>query len=334
MPPSKTNQQTKIKTLQSRIRELEEELADFQILYETTMEHGTSLENELMTQNERMAALQSKMRKYLSPQLFQALVGGMADANTKSHERVKLTIYFSDIVGFTDITDSVESELLSDVLNSYLTRMSEIALHYGGTIDKFVGDAVMVFFGAPEAMAASEQAESCVRMALEMREALYPLRAEWKLKGITQNLQVRAGINTGVCTVGNFGSENRMDYTIIGGQVNLAARLQTAAPPDGIYISSKTYSLVEDAVTASFVGPMQVKGIHKPVDVWELTSLAPENQPASPYLEIEDGRVLLKQLDIDMTILTADERDAIQKALSRALVHLSANAPQETNKGS
>ncbi len=154
MAVSNPNQQTEIETLKNRISELEDELSDTQVLYETTMEHGTSLENELMTQNDRMADLQSKMRKYLSPQLFQALVGGTADADTKSHERVKLTIYFSDIVGFTDLTDSVEPELLSSVLNSYLTRMSEIALHYGGTIDKFVGDAVMVFFGAPEAMAA------------------------------------------------------------------------------------------------------------------------------------------------------------------------------------
>jgi class 3 adenylate cyclase len=331
MAVTKTNPQPKIKTLQARISELEDELSDYHVLYETTMEHGTSLENELMAQNDRMAALQSKMRKYLSPQLFQALVGGTADANTKSHERIKLTIYFSDIVGFTDLTDSVEPELLSSVLNSYLTRMSEIALHYGGTIDKFVGDAVMVFFGAPEAMVATEQASRCVRMALDMREALYPLQAEWKLKGITQNLQVRAGINTGICTVGNFGSENRMDYTIIGGQVNLAARLQSAAPPEGIYISSKTYSLVEDLVTANFVGPVQVKGIHKPVDVWELVNLAPDQRPTSPYLEIEDSHLLLKELDIDTTTLSADERDAIQKALARALVHLSANTPQTTD---
>jgi len=325
MAVSETNQH--VKNLESRIKELEEEQADLQVLYETTMEHGTSLENELMTQNDRMTELQSKMRKYLSPQLYQALVGGTADADTKSHERVKLTIYFSDIVGFTDLTDSVEPELLSSVLNSYLTRMSEIALHYGGTIDKFVGDAVMVFFGAPELLDATKQAERCVRMALEMREAMYPLRAEWKLKGITQTMQVRAGINTGICTVGNFGSENRMDYTIIGNQVNLAARLQSAAPPDGIYMSSKTHSLVEDLVVANHIGSRQFKGIHKAVDVWELTSLSQENLPDSRYLEIADDQMRIKEVDVDATTLSGDERDAIQKALSRALVHLAANTP-------
>jgi len=325
MAVSETNQH--VKNLESRIKELEEEQADLQVLYETTMEHGTSLENELMTQNDRMTELQSKMRKYLSPQLYQALVGGTADADTKSHERVKLTIYFSDIVGFTDLTDSVEPELLSSVLNSYLTRMSEIALHYGGTIDKFVGDAVMVFFGAPELLDATKQAERCVRMALEMREAMYPLRAEWKLKGITQTMQVRAGINTGICTVGNFGSENRMDYTIIGNQVNLAARLQSAAPPDGIYMSSKTHSLVEDLVVANHIGSRQFKGIHKAVDVWELTSLSQENLPDSRYLEIADDQMRIKEVNVDAATLSGDERDGLQKALSRALVHLAANTP-------
>jgi class 3 adenylate cyclase len=327
MAVSKPNQKTEIQELEARIQELEEEQSDLLVLYETTMEHGTSLENELMNQNERVTALQSKMRKYLSPQLFQALVGGTADADTKSHTRVKLTIYFSDIVGFTDLTDSVEPELLSSVLNSYLTRMSEIALHYGGTIDKFVGDAVMVFFGAPEPLGATEQAERCVRMALEMREAMYPLQAEWKLKGITQMLQVRAGINTGICTVGNFGSENRMDYTIIGNQVNLAARLQSAAPPDGIYMSSKTYSLVEDLVVANQIGSRQFKGIHKAVDVWELTSLSQENLPDSRYLEIAEDHMRIKEVDVNAATLSSDERDALQKALSRALVHLAANTP-------
>ncbi len=314
-----------LQKLQARVTELEGDIADLQVLYETTMEHGTSLENELVMQNERMEILQSKMRKYLSPQLYQALVGGTADTSTKSHNRVKLTIYFSDIVGFTDLTDTTEPELLSAVLNSYLTRMSEIALKYGGTIDKFVGDAVMVFFGAPEFDNDVSHAERCVQMALEMREALHQLRPEWKLKGINRELQVRAGINTGFCTVGNFGSEHRMDYTIIGGQVNLAARLQSAAPADGIYISKGTYSLVEDFITAVYVGEKQVKGIHEPVEIWELTGLAEGKREPSPYINIEDNHLKLKELDIDLANLSEADRLAIQKALSRAMVQLSAS---------
>ena len=319
-PPS--SKKSKRPTLRDRIAELESDLSDLQILYETTMEHGTELENELITQNERMETLQKKMRRYLSPQLFQALVGGYGGENTAVHTRTKLTVYFSDIVGFSDLTDSTEPELLSEVLNSYLTAMSNIALKYGGTIDKFVGDAVMVFFGAPEPMDDAQQAKNSVKMALEMREALYQLQVGWKQKGITQNLRIRAGINTGICTVGNFGSEERMDYTIIGNQVNLAARLETAAPPEKIYISSTTYALVEELVEASYVGPIHVKGFHQPVEVWELIGLAEHKTAVSNYLQIEDNTLQLNALNINLDTLTDTERKTIQKALTRAMVQL------------
>jgi adenylate cyclase len=316
--------------LQAQIAELESELADLRVLYENTMEHGTALENELFAQNERMEALQNKMRKYLSPQLFQALVGGITDASTKSHTRTKLTIYFSDMVGFSDLTDSTEPELLSDVLNTYLTRMSEIALKHGGTIDKFIGDAVMVFFGAPEFVDDASHARRCVRMALEMREALYQLREEWKPKGIPRSLQVRAGINSGICTVGNFGSERRMDYTIIGSQVNLASRLQSAAPPDSIYMSSATHSLLGDMVDTRHVGPIQLKGIHAPVEVWELIGLREDSAVLSPYLSVQENQLQFKGLDLDLAHLSDAERAAIQKALARAMVHLSSSQPNNS----
>lgn len=308
--------------LEQRVAELEAELADLQILYENTMEHGSSLENELMLQNGRMEALQQKMRKYLSPQLYAALLGGTAAAGTRSHARVKLSVYFSDMVGFSDLTDSIEPELLSDVLNTYLTRMAEIALAHGGTIDKFVGDAIMVFFGAPEFVDDVEHARRCVRMALEMREELFRLREQWRLKGISRTLRVRAGINTGYCTVGNFGSEHRMDYTIIGGQVNLAARLQSSAPPDGIYLSGTTHSLVEDLVEARHIGPTQVKGIHAPVDVWELRGLRGEAERPLPYLAVEGDRLRLGDRELDLAAMDEQERAALQKALARALIQL------------
>ncbi len=308
--------------LEERITELESEIADLQILYETTTEHGTALENELMIQNQRMEVLQNQMRKYLSPQLYSALLGGTANTTTRSHTRTKLTVYFSDMVGFSDLTDATEPELLSDLLNTYLTRMSEIALKYGGTIDKFIGDAMMVFFGAPEFIDDTDHARRCVYMALDMRTELYRLREEWRGKGITQSLRVRAGINTGFCTVGNFGSEHRMDYTIIGGQVNLASRLQSVAAPDSIYISSATYNLVEDLVEAHSLGPTQVKGIHVPVDVWEVLGLRATQSEQTPHFEIKEGRLHLRELDIDPSTLSDQERAVIESALSRALVHL------------
>lgn len=308
--------------LLAQIAELESEIADLQILYDTTLEHGTALENELMLQNRRMELLQNQMRKYLSPQLYQALLGGTADTGTTIHRRTRLTVYFSDMVGFSELTDALEPELLSDVLNSYLTRMSEIALAHGGTIDKFIGDALMVFFGAPEFIGDVEHARRCVRMALEMRAALERLRQEWRLKGISSALRVRAGINTGYCTVGNFGSEHRMDYTIIGGQVNLAARLQAIAPPDSVYVSSTTYRLVEEMVEARHVGPIQVKGIHAPVDVWELLGLRADSHSEASYLAIQDGRIRMPELDFDPARLSDSERAALQQALSKVLASI------------
>lgn len=314
MPPTKAD-------LQARIVELEAELADLQLLYDNTLEHGTVLENELMQQNRRIEELRDKMRKYLSPQLYSALLGGGADTGTRSHARTNLTIYFSDMVGFSDLTDTIEPELLSTVLNSYLTQMAEIALKHGGTIDKFIGDAMMVFFGAPEFISDVEHARRCVTMALEMREALYRLREQWRLLGIPRTLQVRAGITTGFCTVGNFGSEHRMDYTIIGGNVNLASRLQSSAPPDSIYISGVTYGLVEDLVEARPLGLIQVKGIHAPVEVWELLGLRAA-AAESPYVALHNGRLRIDALDLDLNELTDQERTALQQALARALVQI------------
>lgn len=317
---TKVSRETK-ESLLKKVADLESELEDLKLLYETTMEHGTALEEQLVIQNQRIEILRDKMRKYLSPQLYEALLGGTTDADTKSHIRVNLTVYFSDLVGFSDLTDSIEPELLSDILNTYLTRMSEIAIKYGGTVDKFVGDAIMVFFGAPVFKDDVFHARQCVCMALEMRDELVRLRAGWNAN-INRNLQVRAGINTGICTVGNFGSDRRMDFTIIGNHVNLASRLQHITPPDHIYISGATYALVEDLVEAAYIGQHEVKGFHKPVDVWELIGLKEENASISPYLSMNKDRLSLKALDLDLSSLTDQERLAIQKVLARALVQL------------
>ena len=131
-------------------------------------------------------------------------------------------MFFSDIVGFTELADQLESEELTTLLNEYLTEMSLIALDHGATIDKFVGDSVMVFFGDPETRGVRQDALACVKMAIAMRDRLVGLNESWKQSGISKKMTCRMGIHTGYCTVGNFGSEERMDYTIIGGTVNTA----------------------------------------------------------------------------------------------------------------
>ena len=143
--------------------------------------------------------------------------------------------------------------------------MSKIALEHGATIDKYIGDAILAFFGDPETRGVKEDAMACVNMAIAMQRRMRELQFEWRDAGLEKPFQLRIGINTGYCTVGNFGSEDRMDYTIIGNEVNLASRLQSHAEPGSILISHETYSLVKDIVLAEEQDPIQAKGFAKPV---------------------------------------------------------------------
>jgi adenylate cyclase len=307
-----------ISRLQAENERLRRELEDQRILNENTVEHSTNLENELIEQNMKLDLLQNKMKKYLSPQLFQSLVGGTTDA-VLVHKRKKLTIFFSDIVSFSAITDSVESELLSEVLNQYLNRMAEIAMKWGGTIDKFIGDAVMVFFGDPEFTDDATHARQCARMALDMQKELAKLRAQWRELGMFHKLRVRMGINTGFCTVGNFGSNNRMEYTIVGGQVNIASRLEAIAEPDSIYISNSTFALIQDIAECEFVDDITVKGVHYPIEVYKLLELKGEEAPPALFSQTEKNSFRLKEISFDHITSNARERAEIRKALSSAM---------------
>ena len=304
--------------LRQEIERLTHELDDMRILGENTIEHSTQLENTLIEQNSKLDLLKDKMKKYLSPQLYKALVGGTSNAEI-IHKRKKLTIFFSDIVGFSAITDSVESELLSDVLNQYLNRMAEIATKWGGTIDKFMGDGMMVFFGDPEFIDDATHALNCARMALEMLDELSVLRTQWRQMGMFHTLRVRMGINTGYCTVGNFGSSNRMEYTIVGGQVNIASRLENMAEPDSIFISQATYALIQDLAVCEFVDNTSVKGIHYPIEVYRLTGMKGEQSLAAAMLQTTHGGFVLEELTYDTASIQPREREAMKHALRRAL---------------
>jgi adenylate cyclase len=223
------------------------------------------LANELVSEQKReLEILSTKLSKYLSPQVYSSIFTGQRSVEIASN-RKKLTVFFSDIADFTATTDDLESEELTGLLNHYLTEMSKIALEHGATIDKYVGDAVMAFFGDPETRGVKEDAVACVNMAVAMQKRIRQLQWEWRDAGLEKPFQLRIGINTGYCTVGNFGSEDRMDYTIIGNEVNLASRLQSHAELGGILISHDTYSLVKDVVLTEERDPIQAKGFSKPV---------------------------------------------------------------------
>ena len=198
--------------------------------------------NNLVTEkNKMLESLSAKLSKYLSPQVYRSIFTG-EQAVEIAAKRKKLTIFFSDIANFTETSDNFESEELTNVLNQYLTEMSTIALRFGATIDKYVGDAIMLFFGDPETRGVKEDAIACVKMAVAMQRRMSELQFEWLDQGNPRPFQIRVGIDTGFCTVGNFGSEDRMDYTIIGNEVNLAARLQTHADLGSIVIAHAPFA--------------------------------------------------------------------------------------------
>ena len=226
----------------------------------------------LAERTEQLETLSTKLSKYLAPQVYASIFQGRQQVEIASN-RKKLTVFFSDIVGFTETTENLDSEELTSILNRYLNEMAGIALKYGATVDKYVGDAIIAFFGDPETRGAAEDAKACVAMAVEMQQRVTELESQWQEGGVERSLRVRMGINTGFCTVGNFGSQDRMDYTIIGGAVNLASRLESAAEPGTILISRETWSLVKDAVIAEEMPPLTLKGFGRPLQVYELLGL-------------------------------------------------------------
>ncbi len=214
---------------------------------------------EVEAKNEQLEELSEKLSKYLSPQVYASIFSGKQGGKLESY-RKNLTVLFSSIPDFPALTERLESETLTSLLNTYLNSMADVALRYGGTLDKFMGDNIMIFFGDPESRGEIEDALACVSMALEMRERMKILQPRWNAYGVTDPLCLRIGINTGYCTVGNFGSENRMDYTIVGNQVNVAHRLEELADPDEIRLSPSTYACVKDIIHCKRSGFMPIEG--------------------------------------------------------------------------
>jgi adenylate cyclase len=271
----------------------------------------------LKQSHRRLEDLSLKLARYLPRQLYQSIFEGRQDARIGC-SRKKLTVFFSDIVGFVSQTEGMESEDFTFILNGYLNRMAEVVSKHGGTLDKFMGDAVLVFFGDPETNGVVEDAAACVRMALEMKEARDELNRAWLAKGIRQGFEVRMGITTGFSTVGNFGSDEHMDYTIIGKQVNLANRLQAAAQPGEILIGHETWLLVKDKFCCIAKEPIQVKGFDRPIQTYAVTGVALVGGPTP----IEDSRSGF-HLALDPARIEAAERSAVIDKLRAAIASLS-----------
>ncbi len=257
----------------------------------------SGMNRELTEANDFLATISMKLAKYLSPQIYKSIFSGQRDVAIAT-ERKRLTIFFSDIKDFTATAERLQPEDLTSLLNEYFTEMSNIALRHGATVDKFIGDAMLLFFGDPETKGTAEDARACLEMAIEMQKRLITMNAEWRKRGVEVPFQARMGMNTGFCNVGNFGSEDRMDYTIIGAEANLAARLQTIAEPGGIVLSYETYALVKDLVRAHPLPPIQMKGISREVVPYAIECLSTDGA-TKPNVISQQSKGVDVFLDLD-----------------------------------
>ena len=278
---------------------------------------------EVEKKSKEVEAISTKLSKYLSPQIHEQIFSGKQDAEVKSN-RKKLTMFFSDIVGFTSISDELESEEITNLLNFYLNEMSDIALEYGGTIDKYIGDGLMIFFGDPDTLGVEEDAKKCVEMAVSMQKKMNELTGYWgKTFGLKKELQVRMGINTGFCTVGNFGSNDRLDYTAVGSAVNLASRLESAATPGAIMVSEETYLLVKQYFSFKDPKEIEIKGLLRKVKLYELEI----------ETSVQDKIIRIHRSNFDISInrksITQEDLSEIKALLSELEVSLTQNKCKE-----
>lgn len=209
---------------------------------------------------------------FLPTAVAQQIMSGQINGQIQPLRRQKVTVLFIDIVGFTDLTGRLKPEILSELLNEYLREMTAVAIQYNGTVDKFIGDAVMVLFGAPRQKDEKEQVWEAAQAALAMLRAVEGINLIWR-SHLPRDLQVRVGFNLGYCTAGVFGNEMLQSYTVVGSAVNIAARLQSAAQPSTCYTSVETYRYIQNRARGRGIGELQLKGVNHPVDTYQLIAL-------------------------------------------------------------
>lgn len=292
------------RNLENRIEERTRELED--------------ANRQLAIQKKSVEDISSRISRYLPQQVYQAIFGGVISTEIESH-RKHLTVFFSDIRDFCPRTERLEPEALSQILNSYLSSMTEIARAQGATIDKFIGDAILAFFGDPQSDGPEKDAEHCVLMAIEMQKRMFELKGAFAQHGLHDPLEIRIGINSGYCTVGNFGSYERMDYTIVGSPVNIAARLQSACVPNSILVSSSTQALIAQRFQFLSKGRLSLKGIAEEVEAFEVLfdiEAAPKAEP-SIDAQLATLRELLTRIDLEQ--LGEEEKERLLNTMSKLL---------------
>jgi adenylate cyclase len=229
-----------------------------------------AIENAKLYNNvQKETKARTNLQRYLSPNLVEDILKKKENL-VLGGEKIEVSVLFSDICGFTSMSEKMQPEDIVAMLNEYFTIMTKIIFKRYGTLDKFVGDAIMAIFGAPIFHPHSPM--NAVRAAFEMQTALVELNKKWSIEGKT-TFNMRIGVNTGVVVAGNIGAEDRMDYTVIGDNVNLASRLESNAQPGKVLISQSTYEKVKSGIDVKQLEPIKVKGKSDLIPIYEVAAI-------------------------------------------------------------
>ncbi len=261
-----------------------------------------------------------RYRRVLSNMVDPTIVGeALKDLEAlKQGGEKEITAFFSDVAGFSTISEGLSSQALADLLNEYLSAMTLILKHHRGTLDKYIGDAVVGIFGAP--IDQPEHFRDAARASLEMLERLEELKAYWKKNDLyiaeAQDMQVRIGLNTGTAKVGFMGTDDLASYTMMGDTVNLAARLEAAGKDYGVscLISESTNALIKDEMLTRLLDAVVVKGKTKPVRIYELIGgrSTVTDQAVEAAAKFEAGFALYLQRDWDGAVRTLAEAERLR----------------------
>ena len=271
-------------------------------------------EAKLTQTNKTLDALTKNLSRFVPNVVVNALMQDAQDEIVRL-KRQEITVFFSDIVGFTTMTERLEPEQLATIMSDYFTEMSLICDRWNGTLDQFIGDAIVIFFGAPDSTGAKNDATQAIGMALEMNEKINHLRHKWSQEGLNFNFQARMGLSTGFSHVGNFGAANRLHYTALGNVVNEAARIQAWGQAGQILLSQDTYGYIKDSYDCREYDTVTLKGQSRQLRLYEL-SLQQQEWQSQLLSHQQDGF----QMHLDPSSI--DDKDQAIRTLKKALAEI------------
>ena len=266
-----------------RIKELHDKV---QAQSEQLSSWNQSLEKRVAEQLAEIERI-SRLQRFLAPQVAKMIASSDAsEAQLTGSHRREITVVFCDLRGFTPFTDSSEPEEVMEVLREYHESLGELIFRYEGTIERFLGDGIMIIFNDP--LPCPEHTKRAVGLALDMREQVDRLAKEWRRKG--HNLGLGIGIASGYATLGQIGFEHRREYSAIGGVTNLASRLCDEARPSQIVINQRAFGSIETSVEAAHIGDLNLKGFNRPIAAYEILRWRGQSQASGDSTAAKSGQ--------------------------------------------